>query len=82
MKHYEQFYKCLDEVLLLKLLQIVVISIQWVLWLKSRRWKFPSDRKKISGPAFSSAEFEMILILFWLKFDIPMAKEQVAFLSS
>ena len=28
--------------------------------------------EKASGPAFASAEFEMILIFFWLKFDMSI----------
>ena len=36
--------------------------------------KIPSDRKIVLGLTFASAEFLMILILFWLKFDMSAGK--------
>ena len=64
MKRNEQLYTCLNKVMLSKLLQIVAISIQCVIWFLLRGRKFPSDRKKVSRSAFVSAEFVIILMFF------------------
>ena len=34
------------------------------LWFCSKYGKFPSDRKKVSGPVFASAEFMQLVIRF------------------
>ena len=38
--------------------------------------------EKVSGPAFASVEFVMILIVFWLKFDMSSGKRAFDILSS
>ena len=74
MKSYEQFYTCLDEVFLLKLLQIFAISIQFGSGFTQDVKNFYLIGKKASGPAFASAKFVMILLFFWLKFDVFTGK--------
>ena len=64
MNRYEQFCRCLNKVLLLKLLQKVAISIQCVIWFNQNVENLFSDQKKFFGPAFASANFVMILIFF------------------